>query len=96
MRIWFHGTDEKTASKISVEGFRAETWFAKALEDALEFGGPYVFEVALNHKPIDDDKWQRLISDAVGAACIVRLTNYRPVILSDYEERRTKVFEANI
>ena len=59
----WHGTDEEGSVSITKEGFRPDTYFANHLEDALEFGGPYVFMVKfdrdnfygpikLNHKHV--------------------------------------------
>jgi hypothetical protein len=52
MKIWFHGTGRNASQKISETGFNEGSWFAEHLEDAIEFGGPYVFEVALSHEPV--------------------------------------------
>jgi hypothetical protein len=44
--ICFHGTNEANAKSILKRGFLPDTYFAAHLEDALEFGGNHVFEVA--------------------------------------------------
>src|SRR5882757_6624388 len=95
MRIWFHGTERDAAQKISEFGFSAGSWFAEHLEDAIEFGGPYVFEVALAQKPVVDGNWQMKIADPVEARSIVRLTHHSSAVLEDHPERRTAVFEAS-
>lgn len=95
VRIWFHGTDRQAAQAISEQGFRADTWLAEHLEDAVEFGGEYVFEVALSHEPVEAGNWQMLVGDAVPASSIVRLTHYKPIILIDHPDRRNDVFKAN-
>ena len=51
--IAYHGTDEATAQIILMEGFKESTHFARHLEDALAFGGAYVFAVLFE----DEDEW---------------------------------------
>jgi hypothetical protein len=46
-KIWYHGTSKKNARSILKSGFKKETWFAKDLQDAIAYGGFYVFEVVL-------------------------------------------------
>ena len=54
--IWYHGTSTKRAREIYKCGhFKEGTWFARHLEDAGEFGGPYVFAVEVT---FDSRKWQ--------------------------------------
>lgn len=55
--ICYHGTTEENARCVLQEGFHADTWFARHLEDALEFGGEYVFSVEFDVELIPDD-WQ--------------------------------------
>jgi len=95
MRIWFHGTDRFASQAISEQGFRAGSWFAKSLQDAIEFGGEYVFEVALDYRPIHDGNWQMCISDEVPASAIVALIRYKITKLMDRPEMRAKVLCAN-
>ena len=47
-RYSYHGTTKRNAEKILKTGFKKGTWFALHLEDALEFGGEYVFRVGFN------------------------------------------------
>src|SRR5262245_1314684 len=97
MRIWFHGTKSKEAAdSILAEGFRAGTYFADALEDALGFGGDWVFEVALEHLPIREGAWQMRVIEAVPASAIVNLTHYSKEILADFPDRRKVVFDFNM
>ena len=56
MPICFHGTDLIASLTILRSGgFAIKTWFAQHLEDALEFGGPYIFGVAFDNPP---QSWQ--------------------------------------
>ena len=48
-RYSFHGTNKRNAIKIQKEGFKKRTWFALHLEDAIEFGGNYVFMVGFDN-----------------------------------------------
>ena len=41
----YHGTNEENSKSILKDGFREGTYFAYHLEDALTFGGQYVFLV---------------------------------------------------
>ena len=74
LRIWFHGTNKKNANAIIKTGyFKAGTYYAKHLEDAIGYGGLHIFEVA-----IDFDKtpleWQAIASNKIS---IKRITKYR-------------------
>ena len=55
--ICYHGTNKISASSICKEGFNADTWFATHMEDALKFGGPYIFGVDFKYDPVLED-WQ--------------------------------------
>ena len=81
MRICFHGTSKENADKILVEGFNIGTYFANHLEDALAFGGEYVFFVRFeksgfrNGEPTD---WQFHLRDRVLPDKIWKLVRYSP------------------
>lgn len=55
-KICFHGTNAKAVKSILKIGFKADTWFAKHLEDAIVCGGPHVFEVIIIFD--DEPDWQ--------------------------------------
>lgn len=93
MKIWFHGTNKANAESILKEGFRPDTWFAAHLEDALAFGGNYVFEVALEAK--EEVGWQIHVLEAVPADRIISHFVFQKQTLLDYPDRRREVFEAN-
>jgi len=64
--IWYHGTHEANVASIRATGFREGTWFARHMEDAAEFGGPYVFMVRVKFdKPLDC--WQVCCSNTIPA-----------------------------
>ena len=62
MRIMFHGTTAKNAAKILKDGFAIGTFFAKHLENALHFGGDYIFEVYFATSPT---KYWEYITDSI-------------------------------
>ena len=67
--ICYHGTDKENAENIGVNGFKQGTYFATHLEDALEFGGEYIFEVmfntALSEIPYKDWDWQFIAKELI-------------------------------
>lgn len=71
--IGYHGTDHASAQIILREGFKPWTYFAAHLEDALAFGGPFVFEVWFRRPP---DDWQFTVSRRVMPRQIRALTRY--------------------
>jgi len=76
--IWsYHGTNKENAIKIIKEGFAVGTHFAHHLEDALEFGGSWVFMVKWKNKP---QNWQFLNKKKIPPERIHRLTQYRPIV----------------
>lgn len=93
MRIWFHGTNADAAIEIFKTGFREGTYFAKHLEDALEFGGPHIFEAVLLTDHVD---WQISVSNQIPPESIVRYSVYERTILKDFPERRAEVFRGNM
>jgi len=95
MKIWFHGTDPESAEQISRNGFQPGTWFAEHLEDALEFGGDVVFEVALEYRPVNDGNWQMCIVDAIPFDAIVSITCYHADKTLENEKLRKAVLDSN-
>lgn len=53
LRICYHGTDLEHATQIWRDGrFLDHTWFAKNLQDAIEFGGLHIFEVVFDNRSL--------------------------------------------
>lgn len=73
----YHGTNKENALRIMKEGFVVGTHFAHHLEEALEFGGSWVFRVKLEDKPLG---WQFLNEKHISPERIERLTQYRPIV----------------
>lgn len=96
--IAYHGTNAANARSIQRSGFRPGTYFAHHLEDALGYGGKYVFEVAFRGViRTTSDNWQFVTNETVPANAIVRLTHYeKTTIVFDNARLRRKVFDASI
>lgn len=96
MKIWFHGTNADAAESIRREGFRVGTWLARNLQDALAFGGPWVFEVALGGERISPDAgWQIHTLEPIPPDRIVALTAFTQQVVFDNPGLRREVFESN-
>jgi len=91
VRICYHGTDAGAAEAILCVGFRPNTHFAANLQDAIGYGGPWVFEVMFDHPP---EGWQWVSSVAVSKEKIVSLRNYDVHTVVDHGDRRQRVFDA--
>lgn len=69
-KIWYHGTTSKRkAASIRRTGFRAGSWFARHMEDAVKFGGKYVFSVRVrfDRTPL---RWQVQCINEIPASAI--------------------------
>ena len=93
MTICYHGTNEDNAKNIIRTGFRAGTWFATNLQDAISYGGLHIFEVSLSEPP---DEWQFHVSDKISADNIVRYTIYNKKEIFHNKSLNTKIFESNL
>lgn len=92
-RIWFHGTTEANSTLILDNGFKVDTYFARALEDALAFGGPWVFQVVLN---VETEGCQVKVGERVAPERIVCLTKYEETVIVNFEDRRQALFEKHV
>ena len=77
-QIWFHGTSSENVLSILEEGFHEGTWFARHLEDALGFGGEFVFFVNVKFR---SRKWQVLCANAIPKTAIKRVIKYNREII---------------
>ena len=90
-RIVFHGVNNlKIAKKILKEGFKPHTYFALHLEDALEFGGEYIFYVVLK---CENENWQPRPSRSISANRITRLISTDSKELYENDNVRIKYFK---
>lgn len=96
LQIVYHGTNtEAKADSILLEGFRPGTYFSAHLEDALAYGGFFLFEVALDF-PEPLNHWQVRFKELISPSAIVSLMTYHRSLWVDFPERRQKVFEDNL
>ena len=97
LKICYHGTDEETAPKISREGFNPGTYFAEHLEDAIAFGGGYVFEVCFPQDTTSVSEWQFTTNERVPPDRIVRLRQVK-FYTTVYEDKALgkRIFESNL
>jgi len=87
----YHGTNKENALKISKNGFKVGTHFASHLEDALEFGGSWIFVVKWDHKPFN---WQFLNKRIIKPNKIHRLTQYRPIVRIGTQSHLTRKIDS--
>lgn len=86
MIICFHGTSKSTAERILKVGFQKGTYFARHLETALSFGGPYVFYVRFEEdgfNNLEEGWWQFHLAEKVGIDKIWKLLQFKPRILHE-------------
>ena len=77
-QIVYHGTNAVSARRIMKEGFNPATYFAIHLEDALGYGGAWIFEVVVPSHLIPKENWQFILDTGILPEFIVRLTQYKP------------------
>lgn len=65
------GTTEENAARIMVEGFRPGTYFGSGLQDAVNYGGNFVFTVYFPEKPTD--YWEYISLDHIPPEQIFQL-----------------------
>ena len=94
LTICYHGTTEKNASLIEKVGFIAWTYFAKHLEDAVEFGGNHIFEVMFKKSEIPDN-WQFRLPKHIPSKNIVRHYEFNKTVINDNTSLRKKIFNSN-
>lgn len=93
--ICYHGTNKAAVAAIWEEGFQPFTYFARHLEDAIGFGGEYVFEVAFYTEDVEDFGWQFKALKVVPSDRIVSLRRYVVTQLYVDTDVRKKIFESN-
>ena len=87
MVICFHGTDKVTVKRILKDGFRKGTYFARHLEDALEFGGRFVFFVRFEENGFTNlegkNWWQFHLAEVVLPEKIWKVVEYSQLLILD-------------
>jgi len=95
LRICWHGTSAENAKAILHRGFRPGTYFARHLEDAVGYGGAYVFEVTFPRNFVEQFGWQFTNDKPVPASRIVSLRQYFGVTLYKDEPLRKQISMSN-
>lgn len=93
--ICYHGTTRECAEIIRAKGFAKNAPFTTTLEDALEFGGKYVFGVAFETKSVPKI-WAFKISKKKSVKDIVFLNKYEKEVIVSNVDLMDKIFESNI
>jgi hypothetical protein len=93
--ICYHGTNAENAESIKREGFRAWTYFARHLEDAVGYGGVNIFEVSFITDKVPNN-WQFRIRRKVNASKIVRHYVFNKTIISENSKLLDRIFKSNI
>lgn len=88
--ICFHGTNIEAVSAIRTKGFRPWTYFARHLEDAIAFGGPYVFDVVFDDPP---EHWQFMNRETISPDLIVSRRLIRATTIYENGELRDLVLQ---
>jgi len=75
--IAYHGTTRTNAESIAEKGFRVGTYFAYDIDDALYFGGPFVFAAKFQASGFRglSDGWQFHLRDPLSPKSILWLRN---------------------
>ena len=81
MPYWYHGTDFEAAHLILDSGFQPLTYFGRSMEDALDFGGDWVFEVWFDKDPVPYPAWQWRCREVIPANRIHVLVHLTPKVL---------------
>ena len=79
LEIWYHGTTKKHMKEILKHGFRPDTFFAKHISTAINFGGDYVFAVMFPEKMCE--YWEYVCSEAIDESQIVNIIKYKRKLL---------------
>ncbi len=96
MKFYYHGTNGRAAKKIKEEGFVKNSYFAKDLKDALEFGGKHIIWVLLESKKVPDS-WQFRVPFRIKPDLIYKIEKYeKPKTLLEKDWMRELVFQSSL
>lgn len=95
LKICYHGTTAENAEKIRKEGFLPWTYFGEHLEDAVEFGGPHIFEVAFPENTTSESGWQFRDPEHVSPTRIVRYYLIIKDPVYENKELGRRIFESH-
>ena len=92
--IRYHGTPLASVAKaILVHGFVSGTFFSHHLEDALGYGGKYIFEVVFEEGDTQGDGWQFIAHEHISPERIVSYSRYKRRIFINRQDLRDAIFE---
>ena len=91
--ICYHGTNKKNADLILKQGFRDGTFFARHLEDALGYGGKWIFEVWFCEENLPKG-WQ-FTSNETPPDRIIAVYKLEKRKMLERGKLRDKVFDSN-
>jgi len=94
-KICYHGTNKKGYNGILEKGyFDKYTYFAAHLEDALGFGGKYIFEVCFFSNKVPSH-WQFIVKKKYSIKNIVRIKYHSKIILlTEDKQLGSKIFKS--
>lgn len=96
LKVCYHGTDGESAASIFKEGFKPGTYFGEHLEDALGFGGSYVFEVCFSKDTTSQSGWQFTTRESISRDKIVSFKRIETVeVLYENTALGKRIFESN-
>lgn len=93
--IRYHGTSKSNSESIIQSKFKEGTWFSENLQDAIGYGGPYIFEVAFEENDVKD-KWQFHILESIPSDRIITFYSISTKVFLDRPELRRDVFSSNM
>lgn len=101
-KMFYHGTNKATASKIIKEGFKRGSYFSTHLEDAIKFGkadetvGVFVFQVSIK-LPYDHTYWEYVTTNKIPARQIVKLREfYAKPLMFENKKLGDRIFKFNL
>ena len=94
-KTFYHGTNKDNAKIIKKNGFKRGTFFSTHLEDAVGYGGSYVFQVSIK-LDYDHIYWEYVSRRKIPARQIVKLTIYSSKKLFYNQKLSDKIFKFNL
>ncbi len=77
-KLCYHGTTKENAEKILSEGFKPDCWFARHIEDAIQFGGTFIFAVPFETKKMPRS-WQFHVLESIPKTKIIYLLEVKDI-----------------
>ena len=96
LKLCYHGTNEENAAKILREGFLPRTHFGEHLEDAVGYGGPYIFEVVFPDNTTSEAYWQFTTREHLPPTRIRRHYKFTKEVLYEDNELGKRIFASGM